>query len=292
MTVQLEAISGFERRTAGWIVQTFWLRDRRGGPWDPPAHLDWEPVSFPGNTGARLKGRYFHAKEPRGVVVAAHPDKRYAGHWFVRSGWVDRLTEAGLDVLTFDLTGYGQSHGPATYYAEDLHGAIRYVKIRDPQTPIHVFGVSLGAFAAAVASPWMDDIGGLVLESPYPSITDWYGRGLGALASKTFDTIFRKTARFIRAETRIRDARPDRILIAASAADHVTPSPLTRRMAGAAPPDRTRYLEVQDVPHLGLVDDPQYVEAVMATFGIPPERRLPTMMAHEASAPRAAAPHR
>ena len=28
-----------ERRLAGAMVRSLWLRDRRGGPWFPPAHL-------------------------------------------------------------------------------------------------------------------------------------------------------------------------------------------------------------------------------------------------------------
>jgi two-component system, chemotaxis family, protein-glutamate methylesterase/glutaminase len=106
--VESEVIPVWERRVAGWIARRVWLRDRRGGPWPAPEDVPSEPVRFQGNTGARLVGRYFHHEDPHGVVVCVHPDRRYGGHWFVKTGWVHALHEAGFDVLTFDLTGYGQ----------------------------------------------------------------------------------------------------------------------------------------------------------------------------------------
>lgn len=268
VTGRMEAISGLERRAVGLIVRRFWLGDRRGGPWDPPPELEWDDVVFPGNTGARLTGRYFKSQVPRGVVVAVHPDKRYAGHWFVRTGWVHRLTQVGLDVLTFDLTGYGGSHGPSTYYAEDVHCAIRFAAERAGEVPVHVFGVSVGAYAAAIAAPWMDGVEGLVLESPYPDTTAWYGGGIGAFASRTFNTAFRKTAQYLQADQRIRDASANKILVVASTDDTVTPHHLSRRVAQSAPAGRTRYLEVTGFPHLGLHDSADYRQAMLRTFSL------------------------
>jgi alpha-beta hydrolase superfamily lysophospholipase len=266
--VDSEAIPLWERRTAGWIVQRLWLRDRRGGPWDPPSDLDWEDVRFTGNTGARIAGRYFRALNAKGVVVTAHPDKRYAGHWFVRTGWVHLLTRSGLDVLTFDLTGYGNSHGPATYYAEDIHHAIRYIRRTRGDLPVHVFGVSMGAFAAAIASPWMHDVDGLVLESPYPNIARWYGGGLGAVVSRAFDAVFRKTGRLLQADKRIKNAAAKRILVAASAVDDITPATLSKTVAQNAPADRTRYIELDEAPHLHLYESDDYRRAVLEAFGV------------------------
>lgn len=84
------AVLGAADRRLDW--RHVFLRDRRGGPWPVPAHLTHESVTFPGNTGATLRGRYFHLDrgdrrgarildalglaQPRGVVVCVHPDRR------------------------------------------------------------------------------------------------------------------------------------------------------------------------------------------------------------------------
>ncbi|HUR67750.1 MAG TPA: alpha/beta fold hydrolase [Candidatus Thermoplasmatota archaeon] len=254
-----------ERKVAGALVQSLWLRDRRGGPWFPPAHLKHTPVAFEGNTGARIAGTWFPADKPRGAVVLAHPDKRYAKHWFVKEGYVELLLSEGYDVLTFDFTGYGESHGPATYYHEDLLAAARFADHWAGGFPIHVLGVSMGAFAAANASPHLDFVRTLILESPYPSFNAWYAKGASKLAIEAFDALFPATGRAIKADANIARAAPTRILIASSTRDEVTPPALTKRVADAAPADRTRVHEL-DAPHLGFLQDPNYREAMLATL--------------------------
>ena len=195
--------SPLERRLAGALVKTAFLRDRRGGPWEPPAHLAHEKVTFEGNTGARLAGRWFPAERPRGAVVLAHPDRRYGQHWFVKEGWVEFLPRAGYDVLTFDFVGYGGSRGPATYYHEDVHAAARLAYDWAGGFPVHVVGVSMGAFAVANASPRLDFVESIVLESPYPSFNAWYGKGPGRWAMEAFDLLFPRSSRSIQAEANV-----------------------------------------------------------------------------------------
>jgi len=252
-----------ERRLAGALVQTIWLRDRRGGPWLPPAHLKHTPVTFEGNTGAKVAGHWFAAEKPRGAVVLAHPDKRYAKHWFVKEGYVELLLAEGYDVLTFDFTGYGESRGPATYYHEDLLAAARFADHWAGGFPVHVVGVSMGAFAAANASPRLDFVRSMVLEAPYPSFNAWYSKGASYHAMQLFDSLFPATGRSIKADKNFAKAAPQRILVAYSPKDEVTPPDLSRQVAGANPKART--LEV-DAPHLGFLQDPAYKRALLETL--------------------------
>jgi pimeloyl-ACP methyl ester carboxylesterase len=261
----MEAPSKLERRVAGALVQAIWLRDRRGGPWLPPAHLKWQPVSFEGNTGARIAGTWFPAERPRGAVVLAHPDKRYARHWFVKEGYVELLLSEGYDVLTFDFTGYGESRGPATYYHEDLLAAARFAEHWAGGYPVHVVGVSMGAFAAANASPRLDFVRSMTLEAPYPSFNAWYGKGASKVAMEAFDKLFPATGRSIKAGANIADAAPRRILVAYSPDDEVTPAHLSRAVANAAPAERTQVLEV-GTPHLKFLDDKRYRDALLTTL--------------------------
>lgn len=266
MAVEMEAPGRIERRLTGGVIKTVFLRDRRGGPWDPPTRLAHRKVELEGNTGARLEGVWFPAEAPRGAVVLVHPDRRYAKHWFVREGWVDTLHDAGYDVLTFDLTGYGGSRGPATYYHEDVLAAARFARDWAGGFPVHVLGVSMGAFAVANASPRLDHVESIVLESPYPSFNAWYGDGPGKWAMEAFDRVFPRSARAIQADRNVARAAPRRILVAWSEADAVTPPRLSAAVAAAAPPERTRTLRLDHAPHLALHHDARYREAVLATF--------------------------
>lgn len=247
-----------ERRLAGALVQTFWIRGRRGGPWVPS--IKHSPLTFEGNTGARIAAHWFAAQQPRGAVVLAHPDKRYAKHWFVKEGYVEFLLANGYDVLTFDFTGYGESRGPATYYHEDVIAAARVAQHWAGGYPVHVLGVSMGAFAAANASPQLGFVRSLVLEAPYPSFNAWYGKGAGYQAMRAFDALFPRSGRAIKADRNIVDAKPGRILIACSPQDEVTPAALSKRVAAANP--RAELLEV-DAPHLGFLQSEKYRAALL-----------------------------
>lgn len=249
------------------------LRGRRAGPWEPPAHLEHRRVAFEGNTGARLAGVWYPARESRGAVVLAHPDKRYAKHWFVREGWVDFLHRHQLDVLTFDFTGYGESEGPSTYYHEDVFAAARLARERTSGERLAVVGVSMGAFATANASPRLDFADALVLESPYPSFRAWYGDRPGRFAIRAFDALFPRTATSIHADRNIRGAAAKRVLVAYAREDEVTPAHLSEAVAKAAPPERTRTMVVDGVAHLGLfAGSAPYREAVLETIlGVAPQ---------------------
>lgn len=263
--MQSEVIPDWERKAAGWLVRNLWLRGRRGGPWAPPAALGGKPVTFEGNTGATLAGTWFAAERPRGAVVLAHPDRRYGQAWFWREGHVAFLLENGFDVLTFDFTGYGASVGPSTYFHEDVEAAARFAQAWAGGFPVHVWGVSMGAFAAANASPRLRFVESMVLEAPYPSFSAWYGQGLGRWAMDAFDRAFPRTGRAICAGENVGWARPRRVLVAYSRADEVTPAVLSEAVADAAPRDRTERFVLDDVPHLAFfAQSERYREHVLA----------------------------
>ena len=263
----MEPISDRERRTVSRIVRTFFMPDRKGGPWPPPADLPHERVAFEGNLGSRLAGHWFPVEAPRGAVVLVHPDKRYGKHWFEREGWAHFLTRHGYEVLTFDLTGYGESRGRGTYFFEDVLAAARFAKREAGGYPVHVVGVSIGAFSVANASPSLDFVDSLVLESPYPTFNAWYAQGPGRWGMEAFDRFFPKSSRAIQADRNIARAAPKRILVALTEGDTVTPPALSEAVVRAAPAERTRLLRVEGVPHLGLFrQSPEYREAILSTL--------------------------
>jgi alpha-beta hydrolase superfamily lysophospholipase len=258
-----------ERHVAGALVRATLFRRRKPGSWQVPADLPHADLVFEGNTGARVAGRHFPLAGAKGIVVLAHPDRRYGQFWFVREGWVRWLRDNGYSCLTFDFSQYGASRGGSTYLFEDLAAAARQAQALEPGLPVHVIGLSIGAFSAANASPDLDFIDGLVLESPYPSFGSWYegdGHRFGKAVMRGFDKAFPRTARLIQADQRIAQAKARRILVAASVDDDVTPVALSRRVARSAPTGRSTYLELAGHKHLALFGDPRYRAAILRTL--------------------------
>lgn len=261
----MEPPSPLERRVVGALVKTAFLRGRRRAPPPPPDHLPSRDVTFEGNTGARIAGRWFPAERPKGAVVLAHPDKRLAKDWFVKAGWVDFLHQNGYDALTFDFPGYGASRGPATYYHEDVLAAARFAEAWSGRLPVHVVGVSMGAFAAANASPRLTWVKSLVLESPYPSFNAWYAGKPEARVMDAFDKAFPRSSRAIQADRNIAHAAPRRVLVALAEEDEVTPPALSEAVARALP--RAEVVRVKGARHLELFERaPEYREAVLRTL--------------------------
>lgn len=259
---------------AGIVVRNLFLRGRRGGPWALPSLLRGEQVWLSGNLGARLAALWFPRPDARGVVVLAHPDRRYGKHWFVREGWVEWLLTHGFEVLIFDLAAYGQSSGGSTYFHDDVRAAVAEAVRRRPGLPLHIIGLSMGAFATLNAGPRLPPLESVVLESPYPSFEAWYeGGGRRGAKSQSgrrrlnaaLKRVWPRTYRRIDAARNAADLPAKRILVTASAADQVTPVALSRAVLHALPP-HARYLEAAHAEHLQLFHDPAYRDAVLATL--------------------------
>ncbi len=258
-----------ERFLVDQVVGAFFAGNRKAGPWPVPDDLPHEAVIIPGPAGGSLAARWFPAVAPRGTVVLAHPDRRYGQHWFVREGWVHFLHEAGFDVLTFDFPGYGGTPKGSMYYYEHTIAAAHFARRWSGGFPVHLVGLSMGAFAVANASPELDFVESLVLESPYPTIGDWYGRGVARMAFDAMSAMFPTTAGRISAVRNLPRSSARRILVAAPAKDRITSPELSRRVAESGPAGRTQHLEVPACDHLGLFrTSAGYRAAVLETLGL------------------------
>jgi alpha-beta hydrolase superfamily lysophospholipase len=279
--------SATEKRVVGTLVRTLFFRGRRGGPWDPPLGMDVSELRFEGNSGARLHGWYVRHPAPRGIVVLAHPDRRYGKQWFAREGWLAWLHDNGFESVCFDFPVYGRSGGGSTYLHDDVAAACRLARRLRPDLPVHLVGLSIGAFASLNAAPGLDFVDGLILESPYPTFEAWYDQGkaaaggrpaghrrLNALLARTFPRTYRR----IDAGANARDVRARRILVAGTVDDEVTPIGLTRAVAARLPRERTEVLEVQGARHLGLFQRPDYREAVLRTLAPAPTDPSPRLV--------------
>lgn len=240
---------------------------RNGKTWPIRTQLPWQAIRFEGNGGADLAARWFPADAARGTVVLAHPDRRHGQQWFLTHGWVEFLLDARYNVLTFDFAGYGGSRGGSTYLFEDVIAAAHEARRRGDGLPVHLIGLSIGAFSAANAAPHLDFVESIVLESPFPSFNAWYGRGWGRFAMAAFDRLFPRTAALIQADENIARAKARRILLVAGGDDSVTPSGLTLEVLRRAPVDRTEFLLVEGAAHLELFErSAAYRDAILRTL--------------------------
>jgi alpha-beta hydrolase superfamily lysophospholipase len=273
--------SPLEKRVVGALVKALFFRGRRGGPWEPPLGMDVSEVRFAGNSGARLHGWHVRHPAPRGIVVLAHPDRRYGKQWFAREGWLSWLHDNGFDSLCFDFPVYGESGGGSTYLHDDVAAACRLARRLRPGLPVHVVGLSIGAFASLNAAVGLDFVEGLVLESPYPTFEAWYDQGGKrgdadrakghGKANSLLGRMFPRTYRRIDAGANAPDVKARRILVAGTRDDEVTPIALTREVADRLPTDRTTVLEMSGVGHLGLFQRPEYRQAILDTLAPPSE---------------------
>src|ERR1035441_9015864 len=95
---------------------------------DPAA---WEQLSIASRNGASLAALYGIAHGCRkGVVVCAHPLRRDAKSFFLRSGRADLLRRNGYDVLLFDFNGFGASSHGDFNYADDVLAVAHYARER------------------------------------------------------------------------------------------------------------------------------------------------------------------
>ncbi|HVL46984.1 MAG TPA: alpha/beta fold hydrolase [Candidatus Thermoplasmatota archaeon] len=259
--------SRLERRLVGLFAKAVFVRGRRRTPPEKPKHPPSQEVVIEGDVGQRLVARWFPVERPRGVVVLAHPDTRWAKDWFVQRGWIDFIHEAGLEALAFDFTGYGASEGPATYPLDDVLAATRFAQAGSGFLPVHVVGVSYGACAVANAAPRLSGVKSIVLESPFPNLNIWFRDRLRRLAMDVFDRAFPKTSRFAQADENIAHALPERILFCLAEEDETTPPALTEAVARRAPQERTTLLRVPGASHLEpFTTSEEYRQALLKTW--------------------------
>lgn len=254
--LRLPWVQAKNRRRSQWVYERLWVRNRRGGPWPDPEGTTLHEVPSP----AGAMQAHVLPGTGRGVVVLSHPDRRYGGHWFVKEGYVATLHDAGYTVVWYDNPRYGQGDGGSPYLAENVLNMAAFARDLD-QGPVHVLGVSLGSFAAAIAAPHMPWVERIVLESLYPDFMSWYegkGRSMERVALGTWKMLFRSDyAELQTPKTLAATATP--ILAVASETDSITPVELSRRAVAGT--HATWFSAKGD--HLHLWRDDAYRQAVL-----------------------------
>ncbi len=148
-----------------------------------------EDVAFHAADGVRLSGWWAPVDNARGTVVLVHGLNRSRIEMVKKLPFVHR---SGWNALIFDLRHHGESGGAVTTFGtrekDDVLAAVAFTREKD-RGPVVVWGVSLGAAAAALAVDEDPTIAGLVCDSTYRSLRDTARHHLG---------LFRRFAWFLR----------------------------------------------------------------------------------------------
>lgn len=141
-----------------------------------PASIGLKPeeVFFPSKNGNKLFGWFFHNKknvEPKAILVFFHGNAENLSSHYLNLAW---LVDYPYDFFIFDYQGYGRSEGDPSPQktVEDGIAALELMHARHPQTPLVIFGQSLGgaiALRTAVETKNTLPIKMVAVDSTFPS---------------------------------------------------------------------------------------------------------------------------
>ncbi len=140
--------------------------------------LEFEEISFLTHDGLKLSGWFLPVpfpKEAQGVIAFCHG---YPQNRLEMLPYALFLHEAGFAALVFDFRALGRSEGELCSFGyeeiADLKGALDYLDSRPDTADLSkgVFGLSLGASVAIMASAQDARVQAVVAEAPYPSLRD------------------------------------------------------------------------------------------------------------------------
>ncbi len=177
------------------------------------AEASGRAVTFTSLDGTSLAGEFYEASSrPAPAVVLVHMLSRSKADW---GSLPDRLQDAGITALTFDLRGHGGSSGSSQALADmvqDVRAATAWLASRQGVRPgsVALVGASLGASLSLLAAVELPAVRALALLSPS---LDYRGlrtdvslvRRLGArtmwLAASAEDPLALRTLRDFAADT-------------------------------------------------------------------------------------------
>ena len=168
------------------------------GDWDLP----FEDVSFKTTNDMTVKG-WFVDREGTSRAVILVPG-RGANRWdILKDAPVRHLFENDFDVLLFDPRSTGESDGTrygfGYFESQDIANAVKYLREKEGETAVGVWGGSAGASAAIIAGLESSGIDAIVADSPYANLkiaASSYGREKPDRIMQIFFPFYMGVARF------------------------------------------------------------------------------------------------
>jgi fermentation-respiration switch protein FrsA (DUF1100 family) len=215
--------------------------DRLEGDWNP-RELGVQDVWLTADDGTKLHAWWIPNAAAKFTFLAFHGN---AGNVSNRATVYAFLRDTPGNVLALEYRGYGRSEGKPSERGvyRDADAAYLYLvqtKGKNPKTIVS-FGQSLGTAVAAHLAA-QHEVGGVVLEAPFPSASRvaskfyWFLPGIGLLLHSQFDT-----------EERLKEINAP-VLIVHCKQDPVLPFQFGQEVYGAARPPKD-FLEISGQCH-------------------------------------------
>ncbi len=155
-------------------VHKYHYPDRDDGKTPAAFQVAYQDIQFDATDGVHLKGWFIPTDHPRGTVVFVHGLNRTREEMLREALFVHGLA---YNALLFDERHAGASDGKITslgYFERfDVEGAVQEALRRDPQArPVIVWGVSMGAAAALMATRETPDISAVISDSTFLTLRD------------------------------------------------------------------------------------------------------------------------
>jgi pimeloyl-ACP methyl ester carboxylesterase len=130
-----------------------------------------------------LSAVWFPAAEggARGAVLLLHPWVPWGKSYFYRRGRIPALRAAGYHTLALDFPGFGGSGTRYGFLYRDVEVALRFLRRRVGDLPVHLWGVSSGGYWAHLVLSATDEVSGAMFEDVALHLTDWGWRMLPVL---------------------------------------------------------------------------------------------------------------
>lgn len=168
--VRTWALSVLLAATAGCAAPAYTPGLRPAQPPAPPGVRHTEGRFVATNGLSLFEETWSPEGEPRAVVVVVHGLKDHADRY---AAFAEGLARSGVRVRAFDLRGHGDSQGDRVYvdsfeeYLADLGAFLEEVRPEAPDTPLFLFGHSMGgAIVALYSMRFHPPVAGVVLSAP------------------------------------------------------------------------------------------------------------------------------
>lgn len=124
-----------------WRFMIPWI-----SPLDHHAKKEWNSFTVVSGSGALISGLWAKAKgDHKGTIVLGHPMGKEAKGYFLKHGYADLYRDIGMNVVIFDINGFGESsHGDFSYY-KDILAVGDFARAQFPAFPVGYHGISMGA---------------------------------------------------------------------------------------------------------------------------------------------------
>ena len=133
--------------------------------------ISFEEVTFEATDGVAISGWFLPGGTRKAVVACGHGLFRSRREVLDRAAYFRQL---GYDTLVFDFRRHGRSGGERVTlgYQEslDFEGAVEFLRKRRPDSPVVLYGVSMGAGAALLAARRAPAVAAIVADSPFLNI--------------------------------------------------------------------------------------------------------------------------